>query len=127
MSYILEKSTIEQFLNSNFLETLIKYENDEMNDEVNEWIRVSIQNSKAYQASLGSNPLFRYVGIMFIQIFTKLDIGSGRAVEIADVLTQLFRAKRIGDIVFKVPSLQKIGVSNGWYQVNVSVEFFREE
>lgn len=128
MSFLTEKSTIEQFFKLNFTEALIKYENDEMNDDsVNEWVRISIQNSKSFQASLGSNPLFRYIGVVFVQIFTKLDIGSGRAIEIADNLTQLFRAKRIGDIVFKVPSLQKIGVSNDWYQVNVSVEFFREE
>lgn len=128
MSFISEKSNIENYFTSNFNETLIKFENDEMNDsEVDEWVRISIQNSKSYQASLGSNPIFRYIGILYVQIFVKPDIGSGRALSISDVVSNLFRAKRIGDTVFKVPEVKRIGSYNGWYQINVSIEFFREE
>lgn len=127
MSFLLEKKTIEQYLQNNYTQTLVKFENDEMNEDVDEWIRISIQNSNSNQASLGDDAIFRYVGILFIQIFTKSDIGSGRALEIADSLTTLFRAKRINDIVFKVPSIQKVGLYQGWYQINVSTKFLREE
>ena len=128
MSFVSEKATIEQYIQANYASTLVKYENDEMNDSsVNEWIRVSTQNADGFQASLGSNPLFRYVGVLFVQIFVKPDIGSGRALELADTITTLFRAKRIGGIVFLVPKVQKVGVFKDWYQVNVSVEFSREE
>ena len=65
--------------------------------------------------------------MLFVQIFVKPDIGSGRALELADTITTLFRAKRIGGIVFLVPKVQKVGVFKDWYQVNVSVEFSREE
>lgn len=128
MSFVSEKVTIEQYVQANYASTLVKYENDEMNDSsVSEWVRVSTQNADAFQASLGSNPLFRYVGVLFVQIFVKPDIGSGRALELADTITTLFRAKRIGGIVFLVPKVQKVGVFKDWYQVNVSVEFSREE
>ena len=128
MSFVSEKATIEQYVQTNYASTLVKYENDEMNDSsASEWIRVSTQNADAFQASLGSNPLFRYVGVLFVQIFVKPDIGSGRALELADTITTLFRAKRIGGIVFLVPKVQKVGVFKDWYQVNVSVEFSREE
>ena len=128
MSFVSEKATIEQYVQANYASTLVKYENDEMNDSsASEWIRVSTQNADAFQASLGSNPLFRYVGVLFVQIFVKPDIGSGRALELADTISTLFRAKRIGGIVFLVPKVQKVGVFKDWYQVNVSVEFSREE
>jgi hypothetical protein len=128
MSFVAEKSTIEAYLVSNYTSTLVKYENDEMNDtSVNEWIRVSTQNAQASQVSLGDNPLFRYRGVLFVQIFVRPDIGSGRALVIADLMTSLFRAKRISDMTFFVPRIQKVGVNKDWYQVNVSIEFSREE
>ena len=128
MSFVAEKSTIEVFLASNYTSTLVKYENDEMNDStVDEWIRVSTQNAAASQISLGSNPLFRYRSVLFVQIFVRPDIGSGRALVIADLMTSLFRAKSIGDMTFFVPRIQKVGVNKDWYQVNVSIEFSREE
>jgi hypothetical protein len=128
MTYTTEKNVIEAYLNANFTGVRLAYENDEMTDvSVNEWIRVSIQNADAFQASLGSNPLFRYLGILYFQIFTRPDIGSGRAIEIADMLSALFRAVKVSGITFKTPKLQKLGVRNGWYQVNLSTAFSRED
>lgn len=127
MSYAAEKSVIEQYIVDNYTSTLIKFENDVMIEDVSEWVRISIQNASAKQVSLGSNPMFRYVGILFIQVFIKPDIGSGRALQIADEFTNLFRAKRINGILFLVPEIQRIGISGDWYQTNVSVQFSREE
>jgi hypothetical protein len=128
MSFATEKQVIESYVVGNYSSTLIKYENDEMNDSsVNEWIRVSVQNASANQVSLGSDPLYRYRGIAYFQIFVRPDIGSGRALEIADILSPLFKSKRISGILFRVPRVQKVGSYKDWYQVNVSVEFSREE
>ena len=50
MSFVSEKATIEQYVQANYASTLVKYENDEMNDSsVNEWIRVSTQDADGFQ------------------------------------------------------------------------------
>ena len=128
MGFVNEKAIIEKYIQQNYSSTQVKYENDEMNDSlIQEWVRVSSQSANGFQSSLGSNPTFRYTGVLYLQIFVKPDVGSGRALELADMFTVLFRAKRIEGMVFQVPIIQKIGVYNDWYQVNVSVEFFRGE
>lgn len=129
MSYEAEKLAIEAFLGANWPEaTPLVYENVSMNDTtVLEWIRVSIQNGDAFQASMGDNPAFRYIGVLFFQIFLKPDTGSGRASQLADVITTLFRAKTISGLTFRVPQVNKVNSKSEWYQTNVSIDFFRGE
>jgi len=127
MSFLEEKQVIESYVAANYSATMVNYENVEMNESlVNEWVRVSIQNAGANQIALG-DLVYRYTGVLYFQIFVKPDVGSGRALEIADTLSALFKSKRIGGILFRVPRIQRVGSYKTWYQVNVLVEFSREE
>jgi hypothetical protein len=106
---------------------VVRHENENYDGEATEWVRISSQTAKGSQISLGSNPLHRYKGVFFVQIFVLPDSGSGRAAEIVDAITTLIRGKTISGITFKVPTSHKIGVKDGWYQVNVLTEFYRED
>lgn len=127
MTFQAEKTAIEQFVSSNLTGTYLVFENQSQPNTVADWIRTNILNSDSQQISLGSNPWFRYKGLVIFQIFTKPNIGSGRATQLADTITGLFRNTKIGAITFRPPRVDKIGEDGGWYQVNVSVPFFREE
>lgn len=127
MSYNAEQLAIEAHLIANWSETLMVYQNVKYDGSASEWCRMSLQNADAFQASMGVSPAFRYIGVMFIQIFVRPDTGSGRAMAIADAVTTMFRAQTISGITFRVPQIQKVGEDDGWYQVNVSVDFFRGE
>lgn len=125
MNYLQEKIAIESFFSGNWVSTEIAFENGPSPD-ADEWVRISIQNGEAFQASLGDSPAFRYPGMVFIQIFTRKDGGSGRALELADELNDLFKLTVVDGIVFKVPQIKKINSADSeWYQVNVSIEFYR--
>ena len=127
MSFQLEKSTIEQYVNSSLVGLNLVYENQSQSNNVNEWVRVNILNSDSKQVSLGNDPYFRYNGLLIFQVFTKLNTGSGRSTIICDIISAAFRAQRIGTIKFRSPTLTKVGENGGWYQVNISIPFFREE
>jgi hypothetical protein len=123
MNYKQEKDTIELFFTANWPHTPVVFENAPASDE-NEWVRLSIQNGRAFQASMGDNPAFRYPGVVFVQIFTAKDVGSGRALELADLVDALFKIAVVSGIQFKVPRINKVP-SDGPYQVNVSIDFYR--
>lgn len=125
MNYSQEKQAIEQHFEANWPHTPIVFENAKFTGAEDEWVRLSILNGDAYQASMGDNPAFRHPGVVVVQIFTRPDSGSGRALELADLVDQLFRLAVVSGIVFRVPRVQKVPSDNEWYQVNVSTEFYR--
>lgn len=127
MSFALEKSHIEMFVSANLTGTNLVYENQTQKNTVSEWVRVNILNADSQQISLGDQPYFRYVGLLIFQIFIKPNVGSGRAVQIADQITTLFRGVKVNGITFRPPTTDSVGDSGGWYQLNVSVPFSREE
>ncbi len=124
MSYLQEKIDIETYFEANWTETPIVFENKTY-DGATEWVRISIQNGDAFQASMGDSPAFRFIGVVFVQIFTKTDTGSGRALELVDLVDALFRNLVLTNLRFKVPQVKKMGKSGEMYQTNVSTEFYR--
>lgn len=124
MSYLQEKLDIEAYFITNWAETPIKFENDEAS-ESGDWVRLSIQNGESKQMSLGDDPVFRHPGTVFVQIFTKTDAGSGRALALADIVDQLFRNLVLTNLQFRVPQVRRVPSSSEWFQINVSTDFYR--
>lgn len=124
MNYLEEKRIIETYFESLWTHTPVMFENKQYDGD-SEWIRLSIQNGDAFQATMGDDPAFRHPGVVFVQIFTKTDTGSGRALELADFVDALFRNLVLPEgIYFKMPQVRKVQNSE-WCQVNVSTEFYR--
>lgn len=97
--------------------------------QIPEFLRFAVREATdGIQASCGTtNVLFRYFGTVFIQIFTPNQNGPGRALELADLVTPIFRSKIVNGIHYGVPVVTRVGPSDAWYQVNVSCKFYREE
>ena len=132
MSYAAEKTTIEQAVNTNFttvqgIDTI--YDNVPYDGSKDEWVRVTILPADAKQIDLGPGGTHRYTGVLTFQIFVRPNVGSGRALAIADLLSPIFRAQRISTIMFRTPAVRVVGrdPEGEWFQVNLSVNFFREE
>jgi Bacteriophage related domain of unknown function len=126
MSYRAEQEAIEEHFTTNWSATFIVYDNGAPPENETEWVRLTIHNDDALQASMGDDPSFRFWGMFFVQIFTAKDIGAGRAMELADLVDGLYRNAVVSNIHFKVPQVRKVPlVDSEWYQVNVSTEFYR--
>lgn len=125
MSYFQEKLDIEEAFKTFWgNETPIVFGNG-ANNNSGTHIRLSIQNGDARQVSMGSNPAFRYPGVVSVQIFTRKNIGEAVALKLADKIDEFFRNKVINRIQFKVPQILRVPTDSEWFQIIVSIHFYR--
>ncbi|MEM7444292.1 MAG: phage tail terminator-like protein [Pseudomonadota bacterium] len=93
------------------------------------WVRLTIVDGEARQASLGSPGanLHRHTGVIMVQVFVPIDSGTRTARELADEAAEIFRHQRFDAIRCDVPSVREIGPDDVWFQVNMSCPFRRDE
>lgn len=87
------------------------------------WIRVTVVPGATLHAGKASAPISRRTGLLTIQIFTKLNIGSGVAYGVCDELTPLLQYQLLGDLETLELTVTRAGESNGYYQLNATVPF----
>lgn len=125
-----ERAAIYEHFYSNYRLTPITWNNQEMNFVPNDqeaWVRLSIINGDALQGSIGTTKLFRYVGTVIVQVFTKTNTGIALSNQIVDEIDSIFKVLRLStvNIQFRTPYRVDAGQNNGWQQVNVNCPFFR--
>jgi|SRR6185369_2609672 len=92
------------------------------------WIRLSINDGEANQINLGSTPsTIRYFGIIYFQVFVVQDKGDTQALTLADQLISYFHNWCGVNVRCRAAKVKIVGNSDGWFQVNVSVPFYRDE
>ena len=93
------------------------------------FIRFSVYPGDAYQVSLGDRPLHRVVGIIDIGIFVPQGQGTETARDLADIAAEIFRnwQDTTNKIRCRSPYLTRIGEEEGWFQMNVTVPYIRDE
>jgi hypothetical protein len=127
MSRFTEQSIIESFFKTSWPYTPIAVENINFNDKlIDEWVRLTVIPSDSNLPYLGQATT-REHGIISVQVFTKAGTGSGAAKKYADQISDLFKYLDIERIRCLMPSIDTIGESGGWYQVNVTTKYSREE
>lgn len=90
-----------------------------------EFVRFNVLFGEERQVSFGSSNLpYRQYGRVSIQVFTPPNRGAKRALELADLLSAIWRTKHLNGHIFAAPNTVIIGNVDGVYQLNVSVEFF---
>lgn len=93
------------------------------------WVRFSVRQADASQIGFGSSAVRdRTQGTVFIQIFTPTDEGVIEGLQIADDAAAALRRYSTTGLFTRTPLVQDIGpTGDGWYQVNVSVPYQRDE
>lgn len=97
------------------------------------YVALQVEEFSSQQASFGSGvQLHRYAGNIILQILVKERTGSKLANQYASQLSDLFRSAQFsyldsGLITCFTPVARTIGVQDGWFQVNVSVEYRRDK
>jgi len=113
----------------NFSTTPIAYENVEFKVDTDvDWVRLSVQNGDSNQVSMGTPAVAnRFVGIIFVQIYTRAGRGTATALSIAQEVSDIWRNKQFDGITCRAPDINHLGVEGSWFQINVSCEFFYDE
>lgn len=129
MSYAQSQADIESYFDANWLFTQIAWRNVKFDPKgLTEWVKLTTRSNESFQASMGADVnVYRYEGTLIVQLFGELNKGSGRLAELTDRVCDLFRSKRIGNITFRVPQVIDVGTQDGWYQINVICDFYRDE
>lgn len=94
--------------------------------EVNEerWCYLTVKPGDTQQVSMGgASNRFRTVGVVTVGIMLKPDKGPGDALNLADDISGYLRNWKSGNLRLRAPTVQDLGLSGGWYQVNVIVPY----
>jgi hypothetical protein len=89
------------------------------------WVRLTVMSGSAFLA--GIPRYFRHPGVIDIQVFVPEGVGSKDALLLADQAAAVFRVASFNGVVCRTPYVVPAGTNDGWYQVNVSVPFQRDE
>ena len=125
--YETERQIFEARMSAQWKTTSIAWDNDDfIPTPGTAWVRFTIINSDANNASLGSNILIRDTGFLDIGIFVPVGTGTNTARGYVDTIAAIFRNWSSGGITCKAPVIKRVGELNGWFQYNVTVPFDRD-
>jgi len=105
----------------------IQYENVPFDlNRAAEFVRLSIVKGDSDQASMGgtSGNFFKQDGVIFVQVFTPLGLGTSPANTLAESISGIWRNQQFNNIVCGAPDINHIGEVEGWFQINVACDFY---
>lgn len=125
------QNAITLAFSTGFTATPIEYQNLTLDvSGETEWVRLTIKPYETLRRNLTNGKL--KTGVVYVQVFTKLDTANGRATELAELAATVFDLKRIDAIEFDAACVKNIGRSVGpsntstdssWNQVNVEIDY----
>mgnify|MGYP006409817341 CR=1 FL=1 len=126
MSFEKERLAIENRFSEYWTYTPVAWENVEFDTPNNEgWVRLNILNGEGDYRAI--NKLKRHTGIIVVQIFVPRDTGTSTIRQYADYASSIFDGRKFNDVVCGVGSIETIGADDIWYQVNVTIPYWRDE
>ena len=114
---------IQAYLEINWVTTPIHFQNNKFTPK-KKYIRCHVLFGDSSQKTLGSNPEFRNPGVVVIQVLSEQGQGPIPALEMANTLSDMFKAKNISGIQFGTPTLAILGEIESYYQINVQCPFY---
>lgn len=126
MSYDAARKTIQNMLNDSWTTTAKVMSMNEVPPTSGDWVRLSILDGEAQRAAI-HQARYRHPGLVVVQIFVEKDKGNGLAIQYGDSIASIFRGAAGGGITFRAATVREIGSAEGWFQVNVEIQFQRDE
>ena len=106
----------------------VKYENADFTPPANAtFVELDIVDGPQAPVSLGNTTLYRNFGIISINIYVPLNIGTAAINGYADTIAAIFRGAQFSSISCRNVGFNTIGEIDGRFVKNVSIEFFRDE
>lgn len=126
-----QNSIVKRF-DANWLDTKVEYSNIRLNtDDLDEWARFTVRFYTPARINLKLGA--RVFGCVFIQIFTKPGIGSGRGVALAEKAAKIFSSQVIDKVVFHPYDISlldekaTVGLATteiSWFHATAAVDFY---
>jgi hypothetical protein len=111
--------------------TPIVFENEQFAAPANDsWVRLSVRgNVVRAQETLGSvgNRKFRSTGMVFVQVYTRADVGLKQGDDLSKQARDVFDAVSFSGLDFLAGLVRETGVDGKWQQHLVEVNFDFDE
>lgn len=106
------------------------YDNEESEPPTTgRWIRFSITPGETVQVELGTKKRFRYFGIATAQIMDEIGKGTKDINLLINAINTsgVFRSVSVGGVVYRTPSVLRVGRVSNYYQVNINIPFYADD
>lgn len=119
------KEAIYQALKDTWSSTPFYFDNEVTEDEVGNWVRLSVRHSISQQHTLGpvGSRKFQRSGSVIIQLFTLLGTATDEVDTLASALRSIYEGKTINGVSFSSVGVRELGPSGAWYQTNIEAPF----
>lgn len=87
------------------------------------WVRFTLQPGATLPAGKAVTPLVRPTGLVSIQIFTALGIGSNAAYTLCDSLVPVLQYQKVGKLETLELSVTRAGEQDDYFQLNASIPY----
>jgi len=91
------------------------------------WVRFTVSTSFSEQTSFGSRIHLRKYGDATASIHAPAELGDGDVLAMVDTVRGLFRDATIGSAVFLQPNVERIGLEQRWWRVDVVCPFYYDD
>jgi len=91
------------------------------------YVEFRVINGFSTQASTGASQLFRSDGVVHVKCMLEKSEGRKEADQFTDKAAGIFRGWRSSGLTCRAPYVTRIGELDGWYQLLVTVPYFRDE
>jgi hypothetical protein len=126
--YLTELRNLQSRFAGIWVETPVQWNNVLIETKgLTEWVRFVNDSESSVQKSIGSDPdVYRHFGKIIIEIHVKPNSGASRALQLADLVADIWRSALFKDISMEVPELVIEGTREGWYRINVVCPYYRD-
>ena len=105
----------------------IVYDNLRAEKAPDGYVALSILNGASTLRGMGAQRLFRYPGVISVDVFIPAEKGTKLLDQYADTIEGIFRAVSFNGILCRSVDRRDLGKQDNFWRVNVSFPFTRDE
>ncbi len=125
-----KESVYSRFVTEWAAETPFVFDNEELEEPTNDpWVRVVVRSLSRRQETKGrtGNRRFRSSALVFVQVYTRTNIGVKQGDELAVQAMGIFEATSFDGLDFNDGAVRESGPDGKWYQHLVEIAFDYDE
>jgi hypothetical protein len=129
MSYTAQNTAIRSRFHTNWGSSPpVKYDNADFTPPANAaFVELQIVPGPETPVSLGTTVLYRNLGLISINVYVPVNIGTAVLNGYCDTIATIFRGQNFSSITCRGANINRIGEIDGRFVANVSIEYFRDE
>ena len=121
------RAAIEARFKTNWTATVISWDNVPYTPTPRTaFVRLIINDVDVYQASMGTTPCHRFIGIIHITIMVPVGTGTHVARGYADTAAAIFRNANFDGIQCRSPRVIRVGDVGEYYQMSILTNFWKD-